>query len=414
VFFVQSEGPVQRRESTIFWGCFIFLCFLFSVVWWILLGIFSWYIKHVPDRRLPLTTLLSGNQPKFYQWLSGFLRNWFKSSLIWTGIIAVGEGLLGGIAFMVSILLQIPIPFNMPLVLVLGYPTTVVGLLLGFSSTKMNEWDALFFQAETSAKLLVGASEYETMNEDEQNRIKRNVVDSMIGINKATIVVAGGQIQVHNPPAGDLARFGGTGVLIVQEGHAVVLERGGRRSRIVGTGIHHLEMFERVNMVVPLTLRSDPIAIKKMVTQDKVVVEEIKLTVFSKVDAGDRSHTNGAFPFEERIITELIWSPKPEAEVYNWSGAIKSVTDTAMRDVLARLLLDELVIATGGARERLRDELITKINSITKDKLGIVVVTIAIGEIIIPEPAKDSLLARWLADVNRRTTLINAVRGRVL
>jgi predicted nucleotide-binding protein len=82
--------------------------------------------------------------------------------------------------------------------------------------------------------------------------------------------------------------------------------------------------------------------------------------------------------------------------VYDWSGAVKSVADTASRDLVARLMLDELVLASGQARDTLRANLKDAINRITKEKLGVVVGSVVIGEIVIPEMAQQKLLERWL------------------
>lgn len=284
----------------------------------------------------------------------------------------------------------------------------VIATLLALHDTKSAKWDVLFWQAEPTVKVLVGNEEYENMLEEDKQAVKRNVVDSLIGINKATIVVAGGKIQTPNPPAGEMAKFGGPGVLIVQEGHAVVLERGGRRSRIVGTGVWFLGMFERVSLVVPLIPRSIPLEIENVVTQDRIVINKIKLTVFTRVDLGDRSHENGNYPFDDRIINDRIWSPRAGPEVYDWSGIVKSVADTALRDLAARLRLDDLVLASGRQREELRTKLKDLMNRVTQDRLGVVVNSVVIGEIVIPEKAQQSLLTLWLEQVNRQSALIKA------
>jgi regulator of protease activity HflC (stomatin/prohibitin superfamily) len=402
---------MKKQENAIFWGGVILIIFLFSIFAWPLLALSSWYVKRVPEKRLPMTTLLSGNQNKFYDWLADFLRSWLKTSIATTIVLGIIEIILGSIILFASVTFKLTAFgfLTTPVFLIaVAYLTIVMATLYALNSTKYMKWEVLFWQAEPTVKVLVGNEEYEAMTDEDKNRVKRNIVDSMVGINKATLVIAGGKINTHNPPAGELARFGGTGVLIVQEGHAVVLERGGRRSRIVGTGVWPLGMFERVNMVVPLAQRTVPIEVENVTTGDQVVIPKIKLLAFTKLDPGDRSHANGDYPFEDKVINDLVWSPKVGPEVFDWSGAVNSIAGTAMRDLVARLLLDDLILASGAARENLRTDLKNAINRITKDKLGVAVSSVVIGEIIIPDAARQSLLDRWLADVNRRTTLINA------
>lgn len=404
---------MTRRETIVFWGGVLFLIVLFSLAVWPVLLLFSWYIKRIPAKRLPLTSLLASNQKKCYEWASGFLRGWVKRSIIYS-LVLLGLGFTFGALLWVAVnIVKIPLPILADLLGILTtwlatvvfiYATIVVSTLWALRVTKTFEWDVLFGQAEPAARMLVGNDEYEKMDEEAKNRIKRNIVDSMIGINKATLVVAGGEMLVKNLPAEDLARFGGPGVLIVQEGHAVILEQGGKISRIEGRGVHFLEMFERVSMVVPLTLRSELCEIKNVITQDEVIIGSIKLLVFHKVDPGKKSHENGDYPFEDAIIREKIWSPKGG----DWRGLVQSVAETATRDVVARYTLEDLVLASAETRERLRNELKNTINNVTKDKLGIEVTTVAIGETKVPEDAEKKLLERWLASVKRRIKLIEA------
>lgn len=402
---------MSRQEQRVFWSGVVVLVLIFHIAFWPLLALLAWYVKHIPERRLPMTTLLSGNHKKFYDWLSGFLWDWFKSSITWTILAVIVVGLIGALIQYASTMKMFSPPdwiSHPAFLVVLAWLMVSVATLLALDGTKSAKWDGLFSQAEPTVRVLVGNEEYENMLAEDKKVVQRNIVDSLIGINKATIVIAGGKIQTHNPPAGDLAKFGGPGILVVQEGHAVVLERGGRRSRIVGTGVHQLGIFERVNTVIPLMPRSFQIEIENVITQDHVLIEKIKLQVFTRLDLGDQSHENGDYPFDDKIINDKVWSPRLGPEVYDWSGVVKSVTDTALRDLAARLMLDDIVLASGASRERLRTELRELINRVTRDRLGVVVNSIVISEIKIPEKARDGLLQRWLAEVNRRTALINA------
>jgi regulator of protease activity HflC (stomatin/prohibitin superfamily) len=405
------KSSMTRSEKLIFWGGIYFLVFLFSVVSWFVLAFLAWYVKRIPERRLPMTSLLTGNQQKFYDWLSDFLWSWLRSSVSLTVTFWIIEFVLGAFLLSVVRIAEFPLADLLmnPIFLVLvAYLTAVIAILYSLDNTIFLHWKALFWQAEPAARLLVGNENYDIMTDAEKESVKRNVVDSQVGINKATIVVAGGKIQTLNPPAGNLARFGGPGVLIVQEGHAVVLERGGRRSRIVGTGVWYLGMFERINTIIPLAQRTVNIEVENVVTEDHVLVDKIRLLAFTRLDPGDKSHKNGDYPFDDKVINDLVWSPKLGPEVYDWSSAVKSVADTAIRDMVARLKLDELILASGQARDTLRTNLKDAINRITKDKLGVAVSSVVIGEVVIPDEARQKLLERWLMDWEAQIAQVRA------
>jgi hypothetical protein len=63
---------MNRQEQKIFWGGVFVLILLFNIAIWPLLALLAWYVKRIPDKRLPMAALLSGNQKRFYDWLSDF------------------------------------------------------------------------------------------------------------------------------------------------------------------------------------------------------------------------------------------------------------------------------------------------------------------------------------------------------
>ena len=70
-------------------------------------------------------------------------------------------------------------------------------------------------------------SQYEGYRGHEWQAIK-SAISIFLGINRGTWVVRDGQTELRDENRSSLQRFGGPGVLIVQEGHAVILEISGR------------------------------------------------------------------------------------------------------------------------------------------------------------------------------------------
>ena len=82
-----------------------------------------------------------------------------------------------------------------------------------------------------------------------------------------------------------LSRLGGPGVLVVRPGNAVVLERGGKITRIVGPGVHQLKRFEGLKSsdgkgIVDLRTQFAPETATNVLTRDGIPLEIKAATVF--------------------------------------------------------------------------------------------------------------------------------------
>ena len=231
-----------------------------------------------------------------------------------------------------------------------------------------------------------------------------------LGIHKMWQLVTKGEVKTMRRAVGDLALLGGPGILIVQDGHAAVLEYGGRISRIVGHGITYLGSFERVNMVVPLKSQFMKERFLDIPTKDGNLIEEFELLAFYAVDPGDAQLLpNSEFAFDEQNIRRFwrvfVGDEDPREA---WLNAMKGISDNALRDVIANYNLDEIFVPSSRLvpgqvqiRQTLKREIKDQIEKITKRSLG-VTTGVDIGLIKIPEEAKNRLLQKWVADWDRR------------
>ncbi len=406
---------MNRKEKIIFFAGMSLLGLYFGFLIWPMLLLLAWYIRRIPEKRLFLTDRLATNQRKFYSWLADTLKVWLKYSIIAAVAPVVGGVFLFLIGCLFLYLAGINPQdfwarrlrgFSLPIGLGIhgGWMTAYPFTLIGYFLLQRLRIKPMFDFAETSARLLVGNEAYDNLTEEDKNKVKRNVVDSQIGINKATLLVKGGQVQALNEPAGDLQRWGGTGVLVVQEGHVVALEQSGRVSRIVGEGVTHLQAFERISMVVPLTSRSESPEITNVVTRDQIVIPSIKLYVSHKADAGNKNTPNGRYPYDKELILNKIWSPRGG----DWRDSISRVAETATRNIAARHTLNEIIVAMVESPQELRAEIREAINKVTKTGMGIETTKVEIGEITIPETAQKEMLNRVLCQIKRRTKAIDA------
>jgi regulator of protease activity HflC (stomatin/prohibitin superfamily) len=225
-----------------------------------------------------------------------------------------------------------------------------------------------------------------------------STISVVLGINKGVWLVKEGKAQVLYAPAGSLARFGGPGVLIVQEGHAVILEKSGSLSRVVGKGLTWLQAFERVSMVVPLQTRGEQVIVKQVATKDKILIDEFEFWVYHKVDLGpeERRIQSGLYAYNEDILLKKVWAMDGE----DWRGAIKALSETAARDVVGRYDLEQILPISDEFRIGFKDALRQQINRIAKDFMGVDIIAVDIGEIKVPEEAQSKLLKRWISGVD--------------
>ncbi len=520
------------KHWLVFFVGILLLALIFPVLpifLWVLLAASAWYVKRIPEKRLPLATFWATHQPTFYNWLAAFLSDWARLPKF-ASVVLLMLGILGwGILSLRLIPLPIyganieikdstdatvgaytttgnePYCFNnlslgkytisqivppgfaastqnvvtatiqpdsmtlvefgdsnvsVPPTPIVRPPVTAqfkvdsqkpapgslcvlawsdlngnaireageplipeivlplqnvdekvrfLGLLFlvidlfAFQQAKFMAWDAKVWQAEPTGRALAGV-EFDELTEEQKQQLYHHVAEASIGINKGTWVVSDGKAELKQAPADTFAKFGGPGVLIVQEGHAVVLERGGRISRIVGAGHHSLGPFERVNMVVYLLSRVERVHIKDALTRDKMVLEDFELLVFHRADRGDESETSGQYRYDPKVIRGSIWNPKGG----DWRETVQSVSDSAARDVIGQYNFEDIVSISGEGRRKLILEFTARINAITKNLLGVEVVGVNIGAITISNEAKRALEVKGLSEVERQTAIMNA------
>jgi regulator of protease activity HflC (stomatin/prohibitin superfamily) len=224
----------------------------------------------------------------------------------------------------------------------------------------------------------------------------RAAINILLGISGGTWVVSSGQAELKGEQSGILARFGGPGNLIVQEGHAVILEISGELSRVVGRGITWLKPFERISMVVPLQMRQEKVTVEQVATKDKIVIEEFNVLVFHKVDPGPKEGRiqDGMFAYNEEKLRKDVWKP----DGGDPRGGVRSVAETATRDIVGRFTLAEIVPMSDSFRVEFRRLLTEQMNKVTIPLMGVAVGTVDINRVKIPEEAENRLLRMWLAD----------------
>jgi hypothetical protein len=257
------------------------------------------------------------------------------------------------------------------------------------------------------------------------------------------LIVKQGRIDVGG---GDLSdRVGGRALLIVYNDSAVVLERGGRLTRVVGPSIGFLQPFERIWEVVDLRHQRWPLTVNAMTKEGIPISCQADITF--KIDdrfigrgGGVRTkqpvETKAQRVTDAEIAAELekagIGTPLPYTDdaVFNaatgvwvrirqkehdeqlrkWTGRVViGEVEGTLRSILARYRLDWLIKPPRSGqphpRERIREQLEQRLREALPpgNRLGARILRVDLGEIDVKdERISAQWVEAWQAEWERR------------
>lgn len=233
----------------------------------------------------------------------------------------------------------------------------------------------------------------------------RSGLNLALGIDNGYVYIDNAKIEQIREPQGLLARYGGPGRLLVRLGYAVVLEKDGHPSRVVGSGLTFLQPFERVSMIVPLYGRRETIIVEDVETKDRALIEQIEFAVYHGADPGPREHQihDGTMVYNRFVILNRIWNSSGS----DWAGIVSSVSQTTARDLIGRHKLEDIIPMADTRRQEFRQALKDGINKVTM-RLGVQVSVVEIGRIKLPVAIRQEMLDRWMADWESRAKITRA------
>jgi hypothetical protein len=361
--------------------------------------------------------------PHFYEWLSSVIK-----TIFWAGL-----GTFLGLRFLSILILGLddgraPVGILLPLVRPFTYDSLIpIGLLLrdmawecligsdwrgavatrllgvvalyvGYLRARYIHWELLRWFVLPAAKNL--AHQAGGPDDEPDEELIRFLMDCEAGINKGHWIVEAGELKYIGRAAGPASRFGGPGILITQEGHAVVLEKSGGVSRVVGRGITYLEPFERPTMVVKLTTQGVKLEVTNAFTRDGGMIKKIDALVFCKLDCGRSNMDRGMrFPFDDTLIIKAIWDPKRSDP----RGTIQNICTTILHQVISCHTLHEFFDDVEQIRLSISAELAREANARLSALVAHNVVVAVINGIEIPPKTEQVLWQRW--EVVQDTTI---------
>lgn len=404
---------MPRRNNLIYWAELFILIVIFDV--WGALYFLARYVRDIPNRRMPFAEFFTGNVPRFYEWFSDVLFTALqrglevfllvKFILAFASIVPRGFGGLevsrllqnGQVDVIIARFIQlVPNLFGEALlganwlesILTRGLAT--FALSVGIWSAWQMHWIWLRWRVLPAARNLAQQAGGPDAEPDEE--LIRFLMDAEAGLSKAHWIVEAGELRQVSRASGPAARFGGPGILITQEGHAVVLEKSGGVSRVVGRGITYLAPFERPTMVVKLHSQSVRVDVENVFTKDGGIIKKIQAVVFCRLNQGRRNKDRGTrFEFDDALIIDRVWSPSRSDP----RDTIQIVGRTILIQVVARHTLHEFFDDVEQARSAIQGELLQETQRRMIAITGYDVIAAVVNNIEVPPETEQKLWQRW-------------------
>ncbi len=309
----------------------------------------------------------------------------------------------------------------------------------------------LFTVAYASAVYVLALHEIEGVS---RRDALRYVVTLILGINLPFMVVENGQALVTKK-AGRINVIGGPGELIIKQGNVVVLEYGGKISRIVNAGVVKLRRKEMIRNIFVLGPQSKSKVIEHVLTKDRIpltitLVMKVQIEPAAEVEKRPESRIapdgealtkkldDGLYQvyegtirkaalmsqstsFAQRYIEKCEGETCRDVEETTWQKVAGSLPEGELRDHIMSHRFDELfelVDSAPGEKPEIRVDkrkiyeieqaILAQIRPTKIKVLGVRVRAVDIGRIEFRPEAEQLLLKRWGAPWAQQIGLIEA------
>jgi hypothetical protein len=195
-------------------------------------------------------------------------------------------------------------------------------------------------------------------------------------------------VRPAQPLASIFARLGAPGVIIIENGCAIVLERSGKFTRSSGPGVVFTQRFERIAKVIDLRRQVRTKRVDKIMTRDGLSFDLDRLDAMFDL-AADFDPKAGQYSFSEEALQDLVFRGGiiyyEDGQEVEWGKRVLGMVEVFVRDVAADMDLLEIVKSDdGNPRERFVREVEDRARPALR-QIGIRLVGIDIGHITGPE-----------------------------
>jgi regulator of protease activity HflC (stomatin/prohibitin superfamily) len=246
---------------------------------------------------------------------------------------------------------------------------------------------------------------------------------ALIGTNQPWVVVENGEV-VGGKKKGIFHTLGGPGLVVVRPGNAVVLQRTGEISQIVGPGLHRVRRHEKIRQIVrlgPLWKTED---VENVLTRDGVPLT-IRLGVGYGIEPKEdtdkrggpsvnRRVIKGDFPVYEDTIRKAVLNVTP----IGWEITGCVGCESQLRDIIGTYTLDQLfglntvrrAAEQGGELhesqrviKRIEERILNSFAPAAAAGFGIKVRMVDIQSVKVPDQVEQRMLEAWSAEWQQRT-----------
>ncbi len=217
-----------------------------------------------------------------------------------------------------------------------------------------------------------------------------------------------------NDPHSLLVKVGGPGNMVIRKESAVVLERGGRLTRVEGPGFPKLRPFERIYDIIDLRPGRWQFPVEGMSKEGIPVLCETDIMMQIQ-DGGEPPSGKNPFPMDPNavfIASTSKWireASRPEGDrVLDWKGLIViSATEGTLRSILARYPLDRLIGPKEPGQEHprqvIRQELEEALHAAAA-RVGAKILKVELGQIRVADKVTQQWIESWQAAWQRWAT----------
>jgi len=244
------------------------------------------------------------------------------------------------------------------------------------------------------------------------------VASVFLGVKGVQVVTKDAQIKSYQPPgplANVFARVGAPGIVVVDNGMAVVFERSGRFTRVQGPGLAFTQRFEFPAHLVDLRRQLRSREVKKTMTRDGLSFDLKRLDIFFEVASEFDPH-KGEYSFSEEAVLDVVYrggTLYEKGEQIDWRDRVAREVEYRLRNVAGRHTLADLVRGDeASARQRFIEEVEGEAGPSLR-QMGVHLIGIDVGEIEMPEELRDllSLPLKQIVDLGWAHTQRDAIIG---
>lgn len=203
----------------------------------------------------------------------------------------------------------------------------------------------------------------------------------------------------------DTATHGGPGTFIIHNDTAIVLEKKGALTRVLGPGFPTLDRFEKIYDIIDLRPKRWSYVVGAMTKEGIPVTWDVEVQ-YQIDDGGQKPTEKVPYPYSEEAVFKAAagkWRrERGRLQEMDWEGwVIVSQTEGMLRSILARRELDELIGVDKAnrlaAREAIQEELAEALHQ-AAPKMGAKILEVKLDTLKVD----DDVTQQWIQDWQMR------------